>query len=233
MRQFFRRMRTLTQRLSHLLWRRKWWVSGAMIALLLLVAIMPVYANMRAHSREFSIGSVPPHDVAIVFGAGVEPDHQPTPFLESRLLTAVQLYKTGKVKVLLVSGDNRTMHYDEPTAMHDYLIKRGVPDKAIVLDYAGRDTYDTCYRAKVIFGITSAILVTHGYHMPRALMTCNALDITSVGVAADREGFGYSKNYLAREVLSINKAAVQLVIHAKPGVLGSKENGVATALAAS
>jgi vancomycin permeability regulator SanA len=209
--------------------RRKWWLLGAASLLVVLIMATPVYAVVAARSKTFSAATVPPHDVAIIFGAGVQPDHQPTPFLTSRLLAGAQLYKTGKANVLLVSGDNRTSHYDEPTAMRNYLVKQGVPSKAIVLDYAGRDTYDTCYRAHAIFGLQSAILVTHGYHLPRALMTCNALGVRSVGVKADRPGTSYSRNYWGREVLSLNKAAVQTLFKVKPGVLGPEEPGVAAA----
>jgi vancomycin permeability regulator SanA len=99
------------------------------------------------------------------------------------------------------------------------------------LDYAGFDTYDTCYRAHALFGVDSAILVTHGYHLPRALLTCNTLGVSSVGVKADRPHSSFPKHYLLREVFSLNKAAVQLVVRLLPGVLGPKENGVTAALA--
>jgi SanA protein len=97
----------------------------------------------------------------------------------------VELYLRGKVNKLLFSGDNRNEYYDEPGAMREYALSQGVPEDAIVLDYAGLRTYDTCYRARSIFGIEHAILVTQGFHLPRALYTCNALGINAVGVAAD------------------------------------------------
>jgi vancomycin permeability regulator SanA len=184
---------------------------------------------MTARGEEFSATNVPKHDVAIVFGAGVYPDGTPTPFLQSRLLAAIQLYKDGKVRVLLMSGDNRTSHYDEPTVMKKFAVAHGVPARAVVLDYAGYNTYDTCYRVHYLFGVNSAILVTHGYHLPRALLTCNSLDIKSVGVKADRANSSFSKNYLLREVLSTNKAVIQLIFKFKPGVLGPKLNAVTTA----
>ena len=84
-----------------------------------------------------------------------------------------------------MSGDNRFVNYNEPEAMRQYALDLEVPDNAIVLDYAGRRTYDTCYRAKAIFGINSALLVTQQFHMPRALFLCNMLGVQAIGVEAN------------------------------------------------
>lgn len=123
---------------------------------------------------------------AIVFGAGLNRDRSPTPVLRDRVATAVDLYFSGKVNKILMSGDNRTLDHNEPGAMAEYAIELGVPAGDIVLDYAGRRTYDTCYRARVIFGLTSAVLVTQNFHLPRALYTCNMLGVEANGISADR-----------------------------------------------
>lgn len=123
--------------------------------------------------------------VAIVFGAGLQRDGSPSPVLQDRVNAAVQLYKAGKVEKLLMSGDNRFVDYNEPGAMQAFAISLGVPEADIVLDYAGRRTYDTCYRALHIFGIKEAILVTQRYHLPRALFTCDGVGLKSTGVTAD------------------------------------------------
>jgi SanA protein len=133
--------------------------------------------------------AVPSQPVAVVFGAGLLRDGSPTPILRDRVTTAADLYFAGKVQKLLMSGDNRFLYYNEPGAMRKYAIQIGVPPEAIVQDYAGRRTYDTCYRAKVIFGVKSAILVTQAYHLPRALYTCQALGVKVVGVIADRRTY--------------------------------------------
>jgi SanA protein len=104
------------------------------------------------------------------------------------------LYFAGKVEKLLFSGDNRFVDYNEPGAMRAFAIDLGVPEDAIVLDYAGRRTYDTCYRAKYIFNLKEAILVTQSYHLPRALFTCDGIGLKSVGVSADQRT--YSKSSL-------------------------------------
>jgi len=111
--------------------------------------------------------SVPADRVAIVFGAGLQRDGTPSAVLRDRVATAASLYFEGKVQKLLMSGDNRFLDYNEPGSMKAYAISLGVPGEDIVLDYAGRRTYDTCYRAREIFGLDEAILVTQTYHLPR------------------------------------------------------------------
>ena len=106
--------------------------------------------------------------------------------LAHRVDAAVALYQAGKVDKLLLTGDNSSPGYDEPDAMRDYAVARGVPPGAIVLDYAGLRTYDSCYRAGKVFGVRSdeAILVTQDYHLPRAMYTCDELGVRAIGFAA-------------------------------------------------
>jgi len=163
-----------------------WRVIRTLVMLGLLVFFLPrIVTSIYAAFQTYSPEDVPPDRVAIVFGAGLRRDGTPTAVLRDRVQTAVQLYFNGKVEKLLMSGDNRVANYNEPESMRQYARQLGVPDEAIVLDYAGRRTYDTCYRAKSIFGVESAILVTQKFHMSRALFTCNALGLKSVGVEAD------------------------------------------------
>ena len=211
--------------------RHTWSLAGGGVLAILVVSAAPCLMVLAARGEIYAAATVPQHDVAIVFGAGVDTSGIPTSFLESRLLASIQLYRTGKVKVLVMSGDNRTSHYNEPVAMKRYVVAHGVPTSAVVLDYAGYDTYDTCYRIRNLFSVHSAILVTHSYHLPRALATCNVLGIQSVGVKADRTSSGVSKNYLMREVISMDKAGVQLIFKPHPAVLGPKEDAVTAALA--
>lgn len=144
---------------------------------------------LHAFTHQYSLDTVPSRPVAIVFGAGLWRDGTPTSVLRDRIETAAQLYFSGKVQVLLMSGDNSHLDYNEPGAMREYALSLGVPDSAIVLDYAGRRTYDTCYRAKAIFDIHEAILVTQGFHLSRALYTCSALGLDAVGVPSDQRNY--------------------------------------------
>jgi SanA protein len=167
-----------------------WRLIRTLILLGLLVFFLPrIITSIYAAFRIYSLEDVPTERVAIVFGAGLRRDGGPTAVLRDRVETAAKLYHDGKVKKLLMSGDNRFVDYNEPEAMRQYARGLGVPEEAIVLDYAGRRTYDTCYRARHIFGVDSAILVTQKFHLSRALFTCNALGVKAAGVEANNYYF--------------------------------------------
>ena len=136
--------------------------------------------------------------------------------------TAVELYRLGKVEKLLMTGDNRTLDYNEPAQMRAHAMTLGVPADDIVLDYAGRRTYDSCYRARHIFCLTEATLVTQSYHLDRALFTANGLGIDAVGVPADRRDYLYIKYYWWREMLATALAWFQVYISHPTPVLGEK-----------
>ena len=129
--------------------------------------------------------ATPQRRVAIVFGAQVLPGGRPSNALAYRLDAAIALYRAGRVERLLLTGDHGTPDYDEPGAMRAYAAARGVPDGAIVVDHAGFRTYDSCYRARAIFGVEEAVLVTQEYHLPRALYTCDGLGVRAIGFAAE------------------------------------------------
>lgn len=161
----------------------------AIVVLVLVVGILILPRLVTAGyawPRLFGVEDVPVERVAIVFGAGLRRDGSPSPVLRDRVATAVQLYSHGKVQKLLMSGDNRFAHHNEPGAMRDYALQLGVPEQDIILDYAGQRTYDTCFRARDIFQVKSAILVTQSFHLPRAIYVCNALGVPAVGVSADQ-----------------------------------------------
>ena len=159
------------------------------IAGMLVFAVPRLITTIYAWPRIYSISTVPAKRVAIVFGAGLWKDGKPTPVLRDRVATAAELYRLGKVEKLLMSGDNRFIYHNEPEAMRQYALSLGIPDEDIVLDYAGRRTYDTCYRSRSIFGVQEAILVTQAFHLPRAIYTCNMLNLPAVGVNADQRQY--------------------------------------------
>jgi len=163
---------------------RKLLLALALLGLLTLFLPRLITA-VYSWTRIYSVDTAPTGRIAIVFGAGLTRGGYPTAVLRDRVETAAQLYFAGKVQKLLMSGDNRSDNYNEPGAMSQYALSLGIPADAIVLDYAGRRTYDTCYRAKAIFGLNSALLVTQQFHLPRALFLCNALGIQALGVEAN------------------------------------------------
>ncbi len=178
--------------------------------------------NLDAQSRIFGKHNAPARRIAIVFGAGLSRNGDPSPELGDRVATAVDLYRAGTVDKLLMSGDNRFLDYNEPGSMRRYAIQLGVPADAIVQDFAGRRTYDTCYRAGHIFGVQDAVLVTQEYHLPRALYTCNTMGLHAIGVIADRTDTLHLYGNL-RELPATLAALWEVnVSHPKP-VLGNPE----------
>lgn len=161
------------------------------------------------HQRITPIEKVSAAPVAIVFGAGVNKVGEPSAVLRDRLDTAAQLYAAEKVERILVSGDNSTTDYDEPTNMMRYLVdEKNVPREDVFIDFAGRRTYDTCARAQTIWGIDRAILVTQEYHLSRALMTCDSLGVDAQGVAADLQPYARINQYRFREVFAFVQAMI-------------------------
>lgn len=204
-----------------IVWRKWWFVGGATVVFALL--LLPVVVmRLASNGERFAAGDprIPERDMAIVLGAGVLKSGEPTPYLQRRLDSAVDLYKSGKVEMLLLSGDNSASHYNEPEAMQRYVVAHGVDKDDTTIDFAGFNTYDSCYRAKAVFGVKEAIIVSQAYHLPRAIWTCNQLGIKSIGVAAKvAKGRDYTVNYLLREVVSSDKAMVQTIFKPKPTVL--------------
>ncbi len=141
-----------------------------------------LWTRWRSEGRVLTAAQAPARDVAIIFGAEVYPSGNPSPYLRARLNLGVELYRAGKVKVLIVSGENAPEHNRESTAMRRYLEKQGVPRAKIVEDEFGLDTYDTCVRAREVFGVRDALLVSQRYHLPRAVSTCRAVGLDAVGV---------------------------------------------------
>lgn len=154
-------------------------------AAVILFGIPRLITGIYAAQKTYTPSNAPKASIAIVFGAGLLYDGSPTSVLRDRVEVAAQLYFAGKVKKLLMSGDNSYLDYNEPGAMLEYALSLGVPREDIVLDYAGRRTYDTCYRAKMIFGVQDSLLVTQQFHLPRAIFLCNMLGVQGVGVNAD------------------------------------------------
>lgn len=203
---------------------RLWFLLG--IGGLVIVLALPfawrAWVEWTYASDIYPLEEAPPARVALVFGARVYPDGRLSSMLADRVDTAVALYKAGKVEKLLLSGDNSHADYNEPGAMVAYAIRQGVPAGAIQPDYGGRRTYDSCYRARHIFQVEEAILVTQEFHLPRALFLCQNLGIAAVGVAADRRVYhprsiAWSE---AREMPATLAALWDIIRRAPPPVLG-------------
>lgn len=192
----------------------------------LIVLVTPtIYTYLATKSTRYdltkvSISEIPQRKVALIFGAGIQLDGEPTPYLRQRLDTAVTLYKAKRVDKLLLTADNSSVYYNEPIVMKRYVEKSGVLSKDITLDLAGFNTYDSCYRAKAVFSLRDATLVSQAYHLPRAMKTCQAVGVNNIGVIATSQSRDYTFNYLLREVLATDKMIIQIVLKPKPTALG-------------
>ncbi|MFB7784191.1 vancomycin high temperature exclusion protein [Streptomyces vinaceus] len=226
-------------------WKPKWklvpgWartVAGrrravqAVAAGCVLFLLPSAWTHAAAADRLRSTADAPAAEVAVVFGAGLW-NGRPTPYLARRLDAAVELYRTGKVKVVLVTGDNSRTEYDEPDAMRTYLTAHGVPGDRVVSDYAGFDTWDSCVRAKEIFGVKRAVLISQGFHIRRAVALCGAAGLDAYGVGVDDEHDATWYYGGTREVFAAGKAALDAAFKPEPRFLGPKEQGVSRVLAA-
>lgn len=170
------------------------------------------------------VEKVPGYDVAIVFGAGIKENREPNDMLRDRLDTVAELYYSGKVKKMLLSGDNSDIHYNEPQVMYNYLLfEHDIRAEDLVRDYAGLRTYDTCARAKNIWKIDKAILISQGYHLSRAIFTCNNLDVKSTGFSATKYDYHGQEFYKIREILALHRAVWDVFISPPDYIKGTLE----------
>jgi vancomycin permeability regulator SanA len=169
----FKRLRAWLLRLA---------IGGTLLSGLLIAPL--VVFKLAGRTSVTSVEDAPTRDVALVLGAGITARGVPSSVLEQRVQTAVALYKAGKVRKLLMSGDNSITSYDEVTAMKVSATKLGVEQDDILLDYAGFRTLDSCVRLRKVFGQRSALVVSQGFHLPRTLHLCRWAGINVTGVEA-------------------------------------------------
>lgn len=196
-----------------------------LLACVVLVGLSPLalraWVRWQYGDRIYArVADAPSQPAAIVFGAGYWPSGRLSDALADRMDTAIELYQAGKVNKLLLTGDNRFANYNEPARMAEYAQARGVSTEDLVLDYAGRRTYDSCYRARAIFGVERAVLVTQAFHLPRALFTCDRLGLDVMGVVADRHQYVYGDWYRFRELLALARAWLDVALLRPLPVLG-------------
>lgn len=205
--------------------RERWRRGGRILLGVLGVAVASaclIYADVRREGRPvyLDVRAVPTMPVAIVFGAGIG-----NAVINDRVETGIALYKAGKVRKLLMTGDNGRVGYDEPGAMKAQAVTAGVPTEDVVCDYAGFRTYDSLYRARDVFGVHRAVLVTQGYHLPRALFLARRLGLTTVGMDAARHSYGGAQRWWdLREIGAVETAWLDVSLrHRRPKFLGPKE----------
>ena len=188
-------------------------------ALLVFIFITNVVVNLGARPYIYpNVKDVPEAHTALILGAAILRDGTLSSVFQKRVDSAIELYQAKKVSKILASGDNSTVSHNEVNPAREYLLKQGIPDGDIYLDYAGFDTYSTMYRARDIFQVSSVIVVTQSFHLPRAVFIARRLGLKAYGIPAD-PGQAILKNYI-REIFANEKAVFNLIFHRKPKFLG-------------
>ena len=188
-------------------------------------AVLAVNLHMSAYSSGFIIRQtkdLPRTAAVIVPGAAVWRGGRLSHILEDRVLTALDLYRKGKVKKILASGDNGTRWYDEVNAMKKFFLTRGVSPRDIFLDHAGFDTYSTVIRAREVFSVKDVVIVTQEFHLPRAIYIARKSGLEAWGYPADRRGYVRGRFYQSREYFARIKAFVNLLTSRSPRFLGEE-----------
>jgi len=179
-----------------------------------------IYLHLSARGRVFrDVSRVPECRIALVLGTRVEPDGKLSPYLRDRVDAAIALYRSGKVDKLLMSGDNRVSHYNEPRRMAQHAIAHGVPSRDVGMDFAGRRTWDSVYRARHIFRARRLVVVSQGFHLDRALFICRRLGVDAWGFAGK---LGSSPRVEIRETLAAPTAVIDAFVRRPRPVMGER-----------
>jgi len=169
------------------------------------------------------VSKLPAERIAIVFGAGLNSDKTgPNKLLDDRLFTVAQLYKAGKVNRVILSGSNPSLDYNEPKIMIETAVKYGIKEFDLQPDYKGNGAFETCYRAKAIFGVNKAILIAQKHDLPRILYLCNSLGIEVDGYSADQSDYADSASLVFNAYFTNFTAFWQLNVSQPEVVLGDK-----------
>jgi vancomycin permeability regulator SanA len=177
------------------------------LAVLAALSVWGINAGMVRYAAQYVVDgdemeTLPEADCVMVLGALVYDDEQLSGVLQDRMDTAIAIYEAGKAQRLLLSGDHGRKDYDEVNAMMDYALEKGVPAEAIFLDHAGFSTYESMYRARDVFCVESAIIVTQQVNLYRAVYAARKLGLEAYGMQADMHIYGNEKTQTIREILA-------------------------------
>ncbi|MEL7647383.1 MAG: ElyC/SanA/YdcF family protein [Sedimentibacter sp.] len=201
-------------------------ISKAIILLIFLLFVSIIFVNVYVKSSTegmiitYDEAAKKDADCILVLGAGVRRDGSPSPMLEDRILTGIDLYNKGVSERLIMSGDHSTKEYDEVNTMKRYAVYMGIPSEHIFMDHAGISTYDSIYRAKEIFQADNIIIVTQEYHLYRALYIAKSLGIEAYGVSADNRVYAGQDLREIREIAARVKDFAMAILKPNPKFLG-------------
>ncbi len=208
--------------MSLITWKN-FFIAGLIGFLWVLTFVVATNVAIHLYTNEYifaEVADAPLAEAVLIPGAAVFGSGELTPIFLDRVDLAIELYEANKVSKILVSGDNSTLSYNEVSPVRTYLLNSGIPDADIFLDHAGFDTYSSMYRARDIFGVTSVLISTQEFHLPRAVFIARKLGIDAYGVNADL-GYIFKRNYI-REVIANEKAMLDLILGRTPKFLGEQ-----------
>jgi SanA protein len=190
---------------------------GVDAACLLALALMVANVQWAEADRiRANLDAVEPRPYAVVLGASVKKDGTPSDALRDRVMTGVELYKSGKARKILMTGDDGKFHVDEVSAMRKLAIDAGIPSEDILVDGHGYRTYESCKRASQIFDVKQAIVVTQRFHLGRALYLCSHFGMEVQGIAADKQKYEGAVSFFIRDMLASVKAWWDVNVWAPP-----------------
>ena len=195
------------------------------IFILITVIVFIINYNIRHNSKDYiytEVKDIPKCYTAIVLGAFVYKSGNPSGILKDRLDKSIELYKKGKISKFLLSGDHGRNEYDEVNNMKDYLSLNGITQKDIFMDHAGFDTYNSIVRAKEIFEVKDAIIVSQQFHLSRAVYIARSKDLNAYGIIADTYEYPALRKLKLREIFANVKAAYEIAVNKRPVFLGDK-----------
>lgn len=201
---------------------KKIMIIGICIILIGIISVLSINFYVVASTKKQINSKITENiDCIIVLGAGIWGD-KPSPMLQDRLDTAINLYNEGVSPKIIMTGDHGRVEYDEVNIMKEYAINKGIPSSDIFLDHAGFSTYESIYRAKHIFKAKNIVIVTQEYHLYRALFIANSLGLKAYGVNSDPRLYRGQIYRELREILARNKDFVTSIFKPKPTYLGEE-----------
>lgn len=193
-------------------------LAGLFVSAALAADVFVAVAGLRnIYSKT---GDLPAADAVLVLGAAVYRNGQMSAVFLDRATVALEVYRAGKAKKILVSGDHSRGNYDEVNIAKKFLLDNGVPARDLFVDYAGFDTYDSIYRAKEIFKVDSLIICTQDFHLPRALYVAHSLGLKASGIKADLRAYNLGFYNFLRENAARAKAFWDVEFKSAPKFLG-------------
>ena len=199
-------------------------LGSAVVGLLLTILLCNYVISDAAEGKTFSsLDKIPKNRVGIVLGTAKKiKGGSPNPYYTNRIMATIALYNSGKINFVLVSGDNETIHYNEPMSIKKDLVSGGIPEEHIFLDYAGFRTLDSMVRAKEVFGLENVTVISQKFHNERAIYLAEKKGLKAIGFNANDISSNQGLKVQFREYFARVKVFIDLFLNTQPKFYGDK-----------